>query len=346
MFSRVREKSSINNIPVDWKVKNVLEELLWKINKSSELYRSINYILEKWTLWSVLVADEFLRGVSGKTNSDIHKLFLSEFENIFIDTMTDYWAYKKLWPDVNSLEECRAEWNKILKDLRPNRKIIAHYDDIYYYDFFNKEQLFGVDIELSNITMNPKLTTWYLIDQVFEYLKLKELSNYQIIDIGTGETNFIPKVIKNYQPSVEVLWFDIEMMFDNNWKKDEWDFWSWNKIQPYVSQKKSLIITANLPYSPEEDIQNFDPLVQQESKNVWYRSFKWWWKDGLDLYRMYIDDISSDKENLPKIRLMVFEALEKNITTLESYIKEKIPWIQTSLHKNYKDENRILRIEL
>jgi hypothetical protein len=40
---------------------------------------------------------------------------------------------------------------------------------------------------------------------------------------------------------------------------------------------------------------------------------------------MYIDDISSDKENLPKIRLMVFEALEKNITTLESYIKEKIP---------------------
>ena len=61
---------------------------------------------------------------------------------------------------------------------------------------------------------------------------------------------------------------------------------------------------------------------------------------------MYIDDIVSDEANLSQIKLMVFEALEKNIFILEKYIKDKLPEATTSFHKNYKDENRILRIEL
>ncbi len=291
-----------------------------------------------WYIWDYQIWHELFR----KTNISSTQL-LKLLDSEFINKLTkEEYELSKVRP--NHVDKIWRIYEEIIAAI--SNKDIPWYIQKYELSPNGKISIAEVDVDVHSSTMIPRLTTLELINQIFEYIWKKELSNYQIIDIGTGETNFIPKAIKHYKPSVEVLWFDVEMMFDDNWEKSKGKFWSRDTIRSYINKKKSLIITANLPYSPEEDIQSFDLLVQQESKNVWHRSFKGWWKDGLDLYRMYIDDISSDEENLPKIELMVFEALEKNIYTLEQYVKCKFPDSKTSFHKNYKGENRILRIEL
>lgn len=357
-----------NRIPLYW-LEWKLDDFLKSKVINDDLKKTLWYFKKLWYFWSPEVADEVLRN----TNNDIVSLFRS---NILPSQIgIDYFDYvsRKLFTEQTGIQkpnkinlsdqDSLKELQKImqlysdfiqqswipqdtikLQETIKNKQILA-YQNTNHYDFQNI-YMFWVPIKIATSTMLPKLTTWALINQVFEYLEWRELSHYQVIDIGTWETNFIPKVLKYYKKSLDVIWFDVNMLVDNDSKRIKWKFWNWESIKPYVNKKKDLIITANLPYSPEEDIQHFDQLVQAESKETNHRSFKGWWKDGLDLYKQYIDDITEDKENISKIKFLVFEALEKNIWTLEQYVKEKISAAQTSLHKNYKWENRILRIEL
>ena len=340
MYKWIKEKEyNPNAIQISPKLRSGIESFLNQKDLSwQELYRRASYFLNKWEFDDYQIGQELLRKIEKR---GYVKKLLDIFKQDFADKiLKEEYELVKVRPNsISKIDRIQKELSEAIENDN-----IPWYIEKYELPPYGSINIAWANIDLHEWTMVPKLTTLEIVNQVNDFIESHKDTNYQIIDIWTGETNFIPQVIRQNDISHNVWWFDVEMMFDNEWNRIIGNFSDWNKIKPYI-QWDNLILTANLPYSPEEDIKTFHPSVQRESESTWYRSFKWW-SDWLDIYRKYIDDISDDEENVSKIKLLIFEALEKNIWRLEQYVKEKFPQSKTSLHKHYNDKDRILRVDL
>jgi methylase of polypeptide subunit release factors len=292
MYKWIKEREyNKNAVQISPKLRVGIESFLNKKNPlSQELTKRASYFLQKWEFDDYQIGHEFLRKIDKQLP---HQDLLRVLKYGFISKVNDN-EYDLSLARPSHCEKISRIADELI-DAVIKDDIPGYIDS---YEIFGDYMHIGWSvIKLHKWTMVPRLTTLEIVNQVSDFIESHKDTDYQIIDIWTGETNFIPQVIRQNNISHNVWWFDVEMMFDDTWKRIVGNFSDWSKIKPYIHWN-DLIITANLPYSPEEDIKTFHSSVQRESESTWHRSFKWWWKDGLDLYRMYIDDISSDKENI------------------------------------------------
>jgi len=339
MYNWVKEDdTSMLIVPVTNKMRDSLCLFLNQENVSSQLYATFQYFLDLWYFWGYHTAHELLRKTKDYSQELISMLDVEMKCKISAE---EYAIVSQCVPgdySLTRLDNARELLYKTIDD-----KDIPGYMDSYMLSPDHTEIIAGVKIPLVPETMLPRLTTLGVIDQVMIYIKKNKNQKYRLVDIGTGGTGYIPRVIKNYIPSLPVMWFDVDHQLSDDLIKKEGDYSSWDKIRKVVPKDRKLIITANLPYSPEQAIQQFHPIVQKESIASEYRSFKWWDNDGLGIYKKYLDDLS---ENNNIIELLVLEAHIENIHSLMKYAQMKFTKSLISLHMNFEWLPRIIRIEI
>lgn len=196
------------------------------------------------------------------------------------------------------IQKVLVAYKSYVEDKKPLEYILGH------VDFFGREFI------VNEATLIPRPETEYMITAVTEYINEKWIMKNEkwmnlLLDIGTGcgvlwisvllqNPDFFSRAIFSdyYANALEVAKKNYELLITNyEWKvqflqSDLLDFikdWNIETLKDW-----SIVLVANLPYIPEEMFESnvSDNVKKWEPKPAFV-----WWDDGLDYYKIMLDQI-------------------------------------------------------
>lgn len=215
----------------------------------------------------------------------------------------------------------------------------------------DNEEFFSHPFYVDKRVLIPRNDTEVLVEQVIKSLKWAQNKDISFIDIGTGSSAIVTAVTKNTPVSLKQI-FAVDISLDalevakiNIEKNNIQDkvslynsdlleiFLSWNK----KIEAKNLIITANLPYIKNGDIENMDQEVLDNEPHI---ALFWWEKTGFEMYERLIWEIDELKKIYHFESIQVF--IEIGFDQYEyshEYLSQK--WLK---FEYFKDLNTIYRV--
>lgn len=210
------------------------------------------------------------------------------------------------------------------------------------------KEFFGLNFFVNKNVLIPRPDTEILVEEV---IKICQTNNKTLlIDIGTGSGCIPISILKNIQnTAANIQCFAIDIsnkalkVAQKNAKLHGVNikFFHGNLLSPLnkffnnltVNQFNNLIITANLPYLADEQMN--EPTIKHEPKQA-----LWGGKDGLDLYKKLLEQI----KNL-SLKTTTFLEIDPDQTEkIKPLIKKYLPVANIEILKDLSGLNRVVKI--
>lgn len=214
----------------------------------------------------------------------------------------------------------------------------------------DNEEFYSLPFYVDKRVLIPRNDTEVMVDQVLKILQEGVGDDTTFIDIGTWSSAILTAIIKNTLYDFrQAIWLDISLdalevakinVAKNNIQHKVQLFYSdlldivLNK--DIIQSTKKLLITANLPYIKNGDIENMDQEVLDNEPHI---ALFWWEKTGFEMYERLIWQIFELKKNsrFQDITLFIeiwFDQYEYS----QEYLKNL--WLK---YQYFKDLNNIFR---
>lgn len=166
----------------------------------------------------------------------------------------------------------------------------------------DNEEFFSLPFYVDKRVLIPRNDTEVLVEQVIKTLKWAQNQDISLIDIGTWSSAIVTAITKN-TPILFKQIFALDISLDalevakinieKNNIQDKVSLYNSDLLQIFVSwnkkiEAKNLIITANLPYIKNGDIENMDKEVLENEPHI---ALFWWEKTGFEMYEKLIWEI-------------------------------------------------------
>lgn len=209
----------------------------------------------------------------------------------------------------------------------------------------------------------PRPETELLIDCALNILESRNEDTSLLVDLGTGSGAIA--VTLALETPIPVLGVDIDQEALSIAKKNahhlgaqQITFHQGNLLEPVIKifeklrqemngqfsstyPYKSLIITANLPYLSENQMEKLQPEVQYEPNIALEAGI-----DGLDLYESLFVQISIHRQLFPR-ELIVFIEIDPGQTLIaKKLIQKKFSNAMIHVHKDLQGHDRIIEMYL
>ncbi len=262
--------------------------------------------------------------------------------------------YKKgldLWLNLNVIEKIILKITGLTKNqLFLINKIENKYKEIIEQSFLefkktqkleyiiNKSDFFSLEFYIDNRVLVPRDETEKLVEETLEYIKNNNLKNICLIDIWTWSwciaisINKNTKIKKTYALDISKKALEVSKINIKKYKLE-------NKIKVFKSNLlekiflreqdlnkfDNIIITANLPYIKDNDLDNMDLEVKEFEPNI---ALFWWNKTGFELYEKLIKQID-----------LLSKVLKKNISLFIEIWFDQKDFLEKTINRlgyNYK----------
>lgn len=189
-------------------------------------------------------------------------------------------------------------------------------------------EFFGVRFWVNEHTLIPRPETEYMITAITEELQSREDSDHILLDIGTGSGVLWCSVLLQNEGKIrEVFLADISAdalyvanrnyndlidgsLYDTRIVQS--DLCAFLESYSGVIEGRKLIMTANLPYIPDQTFDENSPANVQK----WEPRFAFvGWDDGLDLYRKMFAQLLELKDQFSDL-VMFLEMMTRQVDIL------------------------------
>lgn len=233
---------------------------------------------------------------------------------------------------------------------------------IWYIDFVEKKkpleyvlgfvEFFWIKFFVNENTLIPRPETEYMIQAITEKIQACENNNGQknvLMDIGTGcGVLWISVLLQNPDFFNHIFLSDISQAalkvanqnYDTLISKSYdtrivySDLFSHAESYEHIIENSNIIMTANLPYIPNEA---FDNGVGDNVKNWEPRMAFVWWDDWLDYYRTMFAQIFSLQKNVIFTMTMFLEMMTRQVDILRKEFGDKITFTEVkTFHFNIR----------
>lgn len=195
-------------------------------------------------------------------------------------------------------------------------------------------EFFGVRFWVNEHTLIPRPETEYMITAISEYMAEKSAPDHILLDIGTGsgvlgccvllqnadkfEHVFLADISadalmvskKNYDDLIDGKKYDLRVI--------QSDLCAFLESYPQITAGKSLIMTANLPYIPDQTFDQNSPVnVQKREPRFAFVGGD----DGLDLYRKMFAQLQEQRANFTDLT-MFLEMMTRQVDILREEFGE------------------------
>ncbi len=226
------------------------------------------------------------------------------------------------------IQKVLTAYKSYVEDRKPIEYILGHVD-FFWKEFFVNEA-----------TLIPRPETEYMITSATEFINSEfriqnaEKKNNLLLDIGTwcwvlwisvllqNPTYFAHAIFSDYfADALEIAKRNYQKLItDFSWKVDFFqsdllDFLNDGTMERL--DNKNIVLVANLPYIPEETFEAnvSDNVKKREPKPAFV-----WWDDGLDYYRIMLDQLI---ELHPKNLVMFLEMMTWQVDILRQLYDDK-----------------------
>lgn len=210
-----------------------------------------------------------------------------------------------------------------------------------YKDFY------GLRLMVNSSVLIPRPASETIVDLV---LREKMAGASTILDIGTG-SGAIAIAIAKHLPRAKVIATDIsdsalrvaranaKQFGAKNVRFQKADLLSSAIIRDVKQNKKSLIITANLPYLPQSDKKVLCPdVVKYEPSRALFSG-----KEGNDLILRFLDQLQSSNICF---EVVFIEFDQPQARALHAMTKKRFPFARILIQKDLEKRNRVLEIRV
>lgn len=221
---------------------------------------------------------------------------------------------EEISPEVLALVE---KWYHAYVDEEKPLEYVLGFVEFFWVKFFVNEH-----------TLIPRPETEYMINAITEHMGERNETDYILLDIGTGSGVLACSVLlQNQEKFKEVFLADLsadalfvakknyDTLIDAS-KYDtrfiQSDLCAFLESYPSVIEGRSLILTANLPYIPDQTFDDNSPVnVQKWEPRMAFVG----WDDGLDLYRKMFAQLSELQNNFGSL-IMFLEMMTWQVDIL------------------------------
>lgn len=219
--------------------------------------------------------------------------------------------------------------HRVLKKLNKNYPVQYLIGDVSFY---------GYKIIVNKNVLIPRFETETLVEKTINYIKKYNLTEGNVLDIGTG-SGCIPIVLKSNLNNLKITAIDKSnkalKIAKKNLKKNnvqialiKQDIFKYNPLNKYD------VLISNPPYIDKDEI--IDERCKYEPKMALYAKNK-----GLSFYE-YI--ISSANKYLNKRSILAFEIGYRQGSYLKKYAKTYFPQAKITIEKDLSGKDRYLFI--
>lgn len=201
-------------------------------------------------------------------------------------TREELWIQGDIEITGDTLEKIQKAYREYVEEEKPLEYILG------YVEFF------GVRFWVNEHTLIPRPETEYMISALTEYLQGSQDSNFVLLDIGTGSGVLGCSVLLQNQDKIsQVFMSDIsadalyvaKRNYDDlidaskhEMRMIQSDLCAFLESYPEVLEGRNIVMTANLPYIPDQTFDDNSPAnVQKREPRFAFVGGD----DGLDLYR-------------------------------------------------------------
>ena len=201
-------------------------------------------------------------------------------------TREELWIQGDIEITGDTLEKIQKAYREYVEEEKPLEYILG------YVEFF------GVRFWVNEYTLIPRPETEYMISALTEYLQGSQDSNFVLLDIGTGSGVLGCSVLLQNQDKIsQVFMSDIsadalyvaKRNYDDlidaskhEMRMIQSDLCAFLESYPEVIEGRNIVMTANLPYIPDQTFDDNSPAnVQKREPRFAFVGGD----DGLDLYR-------------------------------------------------------------
>ena len=201
-------------------------------------------------------------------------------------TREELWIQGDIEIAGDTLEKIQKAYREYVEGEKPLEYILG------YVEFF------GVRFWVNEYTLIPRPETEYMISALTEYLQGSQDSNFVLLDIGTGSGVLGCSVLLQNQDKIsQVFMSDIsadalyvaKRNYDDlidaskhEMRMIQSDLCAFLESYPEVIEGRNIVMTANLPYIPDQTFDDNSPAnVQKREPRFAFVGGD----DGLDLYR-------------------------------------------------------------
>ena len=201
-------------------------------------------------------------------------------------TREELWIQCDIEITGDTLEKIQKAYREYVEEEKPLEYILG------YVEFF------GVRFWVNEHTLIPRPETEYMISALTEYLQGSQDSNFVLLDIGTGSGVLGCSVLLQNQDKIsQVFMSDIsadalyvaKRNYDDlidaskhEMRMIQSDLCAFLESYPEVIEGRNIVMTANLPYIPDQTFDDNSPAnVQKREPRFAFVGGD----DGLDLYR-------------------------------------------------------------
>ncbi len=201
-------------------------------------------------------------------------------------TREELWIQCDIEITGDTLEKIQKAYCEYVEEEKPLEYILG------YVEFF------GVRFWVNEYTLIPRPETEYMISALTEYLQGSQDSNFVLLDIGTGSGVLGCSVLLQNQDKIsQVFMSDIsadalyvaKRNYDDlidaskhEMRMIQSDLCAFLESYPEVIEERNIVMTANLPYIPDQTFDDNSPAnVQKREPRFAFVGGD----DGLDLYR-------------------------------------------------------------
>lgn len=212
-----------------------------------------------------------------------------------------------------------------LKDGYPVQYIIGN---VEFYDTI---------INVNENVLIPRFETEYLVDKTIKYLKLLNIENPNILEIGTGSGCISIALKKHLNCTIKALDISNEALkvAINNASNNETEITFLKQdINSFKTKEKFSLIISNPPYvSFDEDV---DVKTKYEPQKAIFAP-----DDGLYFYKVILNNL---KGNLNDNYLIAFEIGNKQGQAILNIAKTYLPTSFIKIEKDYNNFDRYVFI--
>ena len=192
-------------------------------------------------------------------------------------------------------------------------------------------------IKVNEDVLIPRFETEYLVDKTIKYITKLNITNPNILEIGTGSGCIAIALKKHLNCEIDAIDISdkaISLAKENATINNINISFIIKDIHEFNSNKKYDLIISNPPYVPFNS--NVDEKIKYEPQNAIYAK-----DNGLYFYDLILKKI---KNNLKDNYLIAFEIGDKEGQEITKIIKKYLPNAYILLEKDYNNYDRYLFI--
>ena len=231
------------------------------------------------------------------------------------------------------------DWELLTKKYKNMHRIIRKLNKNYPVQYLiGNVNFYGYEILVKKGVLIPRFETETLVEKTIEYIKKYDLTDSNVLEIGTGSA-CIPITLKKEIPTLNITSIDKShkalKIAKKNIKKNKVKI---NIIKENAFKYKPLnkygVLISNPPYIDKRE--KIDKQCKYEPKMALYAK-----KNGLDFYERII---KMSRKYMNEKSLLAFEIGYKQGTYLKKYAKEYYPKAIIKVEKDLSNKDRYLFI--